>query len=92
MLPDPPQLLLGLFSDQQIPVTGSPMVPPGHNSETACGAAVNAAEAINTPPSELSKTLAAIARLFMVRISIGVKGASYESTVRSRIHRQTTRR
>jgi hypothetical protein len=71
MLPDPPQLLLGLFCDQQTPVIGSPMVPPGQDAETACGAAVNVAEASTTPLSELSRTLAALVRCFMSMISVG---------------------
>lgn len=45
MLPEPPKLLLGLFSDQQIPVVGSRVLPPGQGADVADGAAARTAEA-----------------------------------------------
>ena len=69
MLPDPPQLLLGLTWDQQIPVRGSRMVPPVHMAD-AVGAAIKADELNTAPDRTASMNFDALVRLVMSLVSV----------------------
>ncbi|MUL82396.1 MULTISPECIES: hypothetical protein [unclassified Mycolicibacterium] len=69
MLPEPPKLLLGLFIDQQIPVVGSRMVPPGQAAEVADGAAITIAEANIVLERIARRSSGALVRINMSMVS-----------------------
>ena len=70
MLPDPPQLLLGLFSDQQIPVRGSRTCPPGQFAAVADGAAVSVMGASIHVPRQARRSLEVLVPSFMSMFSV----------------------
>ncbi|ALI27534.1 hypothetical protein XA26_37130 [Mycolicibacterium fortuitum] len=65
MLPEPPRLLLGLFSDQQIPVVGSKVLPPGHGADVAAGAEARTAAASMVLHSVANRSSDALVRINM---------------------------
>ena len=69
MLPEPPRLLLGLFSDQQMPVVGSRVLPPGHGADIADGAAAREAEASIVVHRVANRSSDALVRIFMSLVS-----------------------
>ncbi|MGW4098135.1 hypothetical protein [Mycobacterium sp. NPDC004974] len=69
MLPEPPKLLLGLFSDQQTPVVGSRVLPPGQGAAVADGAAPRNAEASMVLHRVANRSSDALVRIFMSMVS-----------------------
>lgn len=69
MLPEPPKLLLGLFCDQQMPVVGSRVLPPGHGADIAAGAAARTAEASSVLHSVANKNSGVLVRINMSWLS-----------------------
>ncbi|WP_280831666.1 hypothetical protein [Mycolicibacterium frederiksbergense] len=65
-MPEPPTLLRGLFSDQQIPVVGSKTLPPGQGADVAVGVAVTTTEANTVLQRVTSRSAGALVRIFMM--------------------------